>query len=203
DALVSAVGVSHSSGPDSAQIDRLPTVWRVRGSTRVFEIPTGTLQGDFREWTAGHDAAARRRLLDHLRTLRSDAVSFERPVPDREAQRALLSTILSKPEFLGIQGPTWMDRLKQRALRVIGRWLVRTLPASFIPTIGAFVVYALVVIAAVLAAWSAYGFFGRRNGVDSIATEKPMAPLREWSVWLADAQKAASLGDWRTAVHLT
>ena len=205
DALVSAVEDGDAGrAPRSADlIAAVPRDWTVDGSTRVFEIPTDALRLELRAWMTNHDGPARRRLLAHLRTLRTDASLFDQPAPDVTSQRAQLVSILMRPEFQDVHGPTWLDRLEQRALALLERLLGGVMRRSDLPTITTIVVYALMASAVLLMGWSFVRFVRRRASAETLALGGAPIPPREWSRWLADAQAAAARGDWRDAVHLT
>ena len=202
DVLTALVAAPHDpSGRPSA--GEIPQVWRVDGSLRVFDIPTGLVRRDLRAWQARRDEAARERLLNHLHLLRSEAASFERPAADRVAERALLTGILKADEFRNVHGPTWLDRLRQRVLELVARLLGRLFERSAIPAIGNVLVYVLIALAVVVLAVWTFRFLRQTAAADTVLPERIIAPTREWPLWLADAQAAAARGSWRDAIHLT
>ncbi len=205
DAVASAIEESDGNGVSRASIlvDQLPAVWRVEGPTRTFEIPLAPLRVELREWTTNHGASVRRRLQDHVQMLRSEAAAFDQRPPDRTAQRALIADILSRPDFQNIHGPTWLDRLRQRLLLTVVRWLGQAVPSSIIPTIGSIVVYVLIGVAVLVGGRWARRFFTRRVAVDTDVPGGLTASSQEWTQWLTSAQAAAARGDWRDAVHRT
>ena len=205
DTLVSVVaqGDGDRSPRNSVLIGELSHAWTVDGSTRTFEVPTDSLRLELRAWTMSRDGSARRRLLDQLRTLRADAALFEQPAPDVTAERGQLVGILARPEFQDVHGPTWLDRLEQRALEGLKRLLSRVVSSSDIPTITSIVVYALIATAVLLVAWSVLRSVRRAASAATMAPRGPAVSTREWSLWLDDAHAAAASGDWRDAVHRT
>jgi hypothetical protein len=204
DAVASAIDESNGNSVRRASslVDQLPAIWRVEGPTRTFEIPLASLRLELRAWTTNHDASVRRRLQGHIRMLRSEAAAFDQPTPDRSAQRALMADILSRPDFQDIHGPTWLDRLRQRLLLAVRRWLGEAVPSSIIPTIGSIVVYALIGIAVLVSVRWARRLFTRRVALDDVPSGLT-ASSQEWTQWLTSAQAAAARGDWRDAVHRT
>jgi len=204
DTIIAAVDASAGDPSSLVPVGDLPYAWRVDGSSRIFDIPTASARRDLGAWRTRRDAAARDRLLNTLRTLRSEAASFEQPAADSGALRARLHDVLRGDEFRGIHGPTWRDHLQQRIFELIARVLGRALDRSSIATIGDAIVYVLIAIAvAVLALW-AYRFV-RRTAASETAHIAPAAaapPKRDWTAWLADAQAAAARGSWRDAIHL-
>lgn len=183
-------------------VDALPDVLRVDGSQRVFEISTASIRRDFRAWRIESDAAALRHLLIGLNTMRTEAARFEEPAATSSTQHALLAGILSGKEFLDVHGPTWVDRLRQRAFELFARLLGRLLRPSAIPTIGSVLVYGLMAVAVFVLALAAYRFIGRSAVAETILPGRSTALPMDWPVWLAQAQAAAARGSWRDAIHL-
>jgi hypothetical protein len=204
DALTSALSAEPDTPSRAAVlVDELPGILQVDGSPRIFEIPTASIQRDFLGWQTERDAAARRRLLDHLHTLRSEAARFEEPVAESSAPRALLTGILSGKEFRNVHGPTWLDRLQQRAFELLAGLLGRRLWPSAIPTISSILVYGLMAVAVVVLVLASFRFIRRSAAARTILPSRPAASLRDWQLWLAEAQAAAAGGSWRDAIHLT
>ena len=203
DRLVSAIEPSDRR-PDELGLraDDIPSIWLVRTPQRTFEISTSSLAGDLRLWQQG-DTAAHARLLSRLHTLRSEAASFEQPVNDSMVARGRLTDILSTPEFRGIHGPTWVDRLRQRMLQIIAALLGRVLRSSAIPTVTNTLVYGVVALAVLVLAWWIYGLMRREADIGMIPLDRAPEEKKEWPVWLADAQAAAADGRWREGIHFT
>lgn len=205
DALTSAL----SADPDAASplaaslVAQLPGVLRVDGSPRIFEIPTGSIRRDFRAWQTEHDGVARQRLLNTLHTRRSEAARFEEPAAESSAPRALLTDILAAKEFRDVHGPTWLDRLRQRAFELFVGLLGGLFEPSAIPTISRILVYGLMAVAVVVLALAAFRFVRRSAATETVLSRRPIASPMGWPVWLADAQAAAARGSWRDAIHLT
>jgi hypothetical protein len=184
-------------------VDAVPRLWRLPATGQVFTTSTDALRRDVRAWATLHDAAARRRALEDLRTLRSEAVSFQRAAPDHATSRALLADILARREFRSVHGPTWLDTLRQRAVAFVIRLLGKALEPSLIPTLSTVVVYGLIVLAAFAVLTWAYRVVRRRSAIQTILPLHQGAPTREWSAWLAEARNAAALAQWRDAVHFS
>jgi hypothetical protein len=204
DALTSALSADADTRPGvTALVNALPGSVRVDGSPRIFEVPAGSIQRDVRAWQTRGDAATRQRLLDHLHTLRSEAARFEEPPAAASAQRAVLTDILNRKEFRDVHGPTWVDRLRQRALELVVRLLSLLFQRSAIPTIGSILVYGLMAAAVVVLVLATYRFIRRSAAAETILSSRPTASSMGWPAWLADAQAAAARGDWRDAIHFT
>jgi hypothetical protein len=204
DALASEVGAAPDTAPRATVlVNQLPDVLRVDGSPRIFEIPTASIRRDLRAWRTERDAAARQRLVSHLRTLRSEAARFEEPAATSPAPRALLTGILNGKEFRDIHGPTWVDRLRQRAVSLLVSLMGRLFLRSAIPTINSILVYALMAVAVVALALTAYRLILRSAAAETMPPSRPAAPPKDWPLWLADAEAAAARGSWRDAIHFT
>jgi hypothetical protein len=202
DALRSRFNSDDDLAAQRALVDSLPPVWSVNGSTRTFQIQTGSLRRDMRSWAFDHDESARRRFLDNLQTLRTDAAAFERRVPARSRERARLSSILAAPEFRDVHGPTWIDRLWQRVLYFVAHYLWAGLASSAMPTIGNVIVYGLVAAAVFVLALSAHRYRRRRVAIETVAFREASTRAHDWSLWLTEAYTAAGRADWRRAIHL-
>jgi len=179
----------------------LPESWRVRTAEQTFDIPTADLARQIRTWLKTRDPALHARLIGAVRTMRSEADRFNQPARDSAGERGLLSDILARPEFRDLHGPTWKERLQQRALMMMNDLFLRLFPSS-ISAVGRVAVYALIVaalIAAILA-------LARRFTHDAVrrpaaVESSPVPALKAWPAWLEQAQDAAAKGCWRDAVH--
>jgi Domain of unknown function (DUF4129) len=122
---------------------------------------------------------------------------------DYARERALLDTILERPEFRDIHGPTWFDSLRQRVLDLLMRTLGGILAPTQIATVGDFFVNALAVAAVLVSAYVLYRSLRRRAD----PAPRPVVPAAivdvEWNEWLQRAMSAAAAGGWRDAVHFT
>lgn len=201
DRLAAAIRSDDQPTVRPGAVDTLPRVWRIKTSQRTFEIPTAGLARDLGSWRTKRDRAAQDRLLGQLQTLRSEAALFDEPIRDASAEHARLDDILRGRDFRGIHGPTWLDRLRQRALELLDRLLGGLLRSSAFPTLSSLFVYGVVVAAVlVLAVWTYR--LARREVADETSQREVEAPSAgEWSLWLADAQKAAARGHWRDGIH--
>jgi hypothetical protein len=188
-------------GP-SRSVRDLPQILRVETPQGAFQVRLARVADDLRVWQRTHDTAAQRRLSGALAMLRSEAVAFGEPSPDVAAPRAQLADILSRSEFGGIRGPSWIDRLKQRAFETIASLVRLLVGESAIPAVGDALVYALVAAAFVAVALLTARWLTRPSRVDADAPAPVPAQSREWPAWLADAHAAAAGGRWRDAIHL-
>jgi hypothetical protein len=204
DALTAALAAdSGTSSRAATLVEALPRTIRVDAATRIFDIPTESIRHEFRAWQTRHDAAALRRLQNTVHTLRSEAARFEEPAATATAQRALLTGILNRTEFRNVHGPTWIDRLRQRAFELFVRLLFRLFQPSAIPTISSILVYGLMAVAVVALGLAAYRFIRRSAAAETMPSRRPTASPMGWPLWLAEAQAAAARGSWRDAIHFT
>ena len=200
DRLTSTIASILPSSPSERPAESLPSVWRIQTAERTFEIPTGALTRDLGVWRARGDETARARLLGRLRALRADTELFDRPPIDRSIERARLNDILAGREFRAVHGPTWMDRLRQRALQLVDALLGGLIRSSAFPTVSSVIVYAVVVLAVIVLGVWAYRLIQREATVEAVVRDEPAA-LKEWSAWLAEAQAAAADRRWRDGIH--
>jgi hypothetical protein len=205
-AFLDRLRVAIATSTDDAltpSVGDLPQILRVRTAQGAFQVRLAPVADDLRVWQRTHDAAAHRRVSGALAMLRSEAVAFGKPSPDVAGQRAQLTEILSRPEFGGVRGPTWIDRLKQRAFEALASLTRLLLGESAIPAVGDALVYALVAAAFVTVALLTARWLVRPSRVEADAPASAPAQSREWQAWLADAHAAAAGGRWREAIHMS
>ena len=191
---------SANSAPEA--LHDLPQSWHVRADQREFDISTEGLQRDIRRYekdqNAEHAIAIRRR----LQALRREIDGYDKNAPDVSAHRALLNSILARPEFRDVRAPGWFDRLKRWLLDALLNLLRHVFRAAAIPTVSKFAVYGLMGIALLALAFVAYRAVWRdRRGGEIIPKDLPVS-AKEWTTWLAEARAAAAKGAWRDAIHL-
>jgi hypothetical protein len=186
----------------SAVVARIPDYWRLESAQGTIEIPTATLSQALTEWGKAPDDKALSRVRDHLALLRSEARDYARAPADSAEARARLNAILSRREFNDVHGQTWQDRLRQ-AIQDFLIWLLgEAFRSSTIPTIGEFLIYALVVAAFIaLAIWVYRSLRKSAETAETLALPQPVS-AKEWSAWLAEARGEAERGNWANAIHL-
>jgi hypothetical protein len=178
----------------------LPEVWHVRASEQTFEVPTRDLSRQLRTWLRTRDPAGRDRLVQAVQVMRLEAARFNDPVRDAARDRSRLAEVLSRPEFRGIHGPTWKERLEQRALQLLRALFLRLVPST-VPLAARLAAYALI-LAAIIVAALAFARLAARGTSPPPSAVEPAAPsARNWRAWLAQAREAASGARWRDAVH--
>jgi hypothetical protein len=135
------------------------------------------------------------------RTSVGEATALREPTRDVTSQRAVLTEILSRPEFQRVHGPTWMDRLRQRALQQLTALVRRLFGVSTIPPVGSVLVYVLVFGSFTALALWVYRFALRPSRAAMVAAQPSPPVLKEWRALLSDAHAAAGDGRWREAIH--
>jgi len=183
-------------------LSRIPRAWRVSANGASFEVSTDWIRRELVDWQQTKQAATKDRLANRLRAVRADAAAYALRPRDATPDRDRLRQVLAAHEFQGLQGPTWLDRLRQRAMQWLIGILERVLGSSSIPTITNVIVYtAIAIVVALIAAWM-YRSLRRSAELDSIRPDRVPQIARPWTVWLQEARDAAARNDWPQAVHL-
>ena len=180
----------------------LPPSWNVQSDGAHFEISTESIRRDLGTWQAKPTNASFELIQQHLETLRYLASQYETAAPDLASRRSQLNNILSRREFRNVHGETWMDRLKQRIRDILFRLLGKVISASAIPIISNILVYALILIAVLAAAYWMYRSLRDDTRVETILPANLPVSAKEWPVWLSEARTAAARAEWRDAIHL-
>jgi hypothetical protein len=203
DRLLSATQQLETSNDTTPQPLRdLPQSWRVATDQRQFEVSTAGLQRDVRRYEKERNVANAAAIRTELQSLRTDLDGFEKPPTDASANRTALNSILARPEFRDVQGPSWLDRLKQRLLAFILHFLERLIRSTAIPTISKFFVYGLMGLALAALAFVAYRSLWSSRAFDTVIPRDLAVSAKEWAIWLSEARDAAAKGEWRDAIHL-
>jgi hypothetical protein len=205
DRLESAVDQLDERSPERVAfvLAAVPRTWLVVASRARFEVSSGWLRRALTDWRTKPDVSARTLIVERLRAIRSDAAAFEQAPDDVSAMLARLRAVLSDPAFRFRHGPTWLDRLRQRALLWFIRLLGRALGSSAVPTVTNAIVYALIGLVVVLVAVWTYRAVRRSAALDMETVVPDRIPLaaRPWTVWLTDARVAAAEDRWPEAIH--
>jgi hypothetical protein len=203
DRLLSTTQQLDSSGSPTPQpLHDLPQSWRVATDQREFEVSTEGLQRDVRRYEQEKNVANASAIRTRLQSLRRDLDGFEKPPTDVSANRTALNSILARREFRDVEGPSWLDRLKQRLLAFLLRFLERVIRSTAIPTISKFFVYGLMGLAVAALAFIAYRSLWSRDNFETVIPKDLPVSAKEWAIWLAEARAAAANGAWRDAIHL-
>jgi hypothetical protein len=184
-------------------LDSIPVnSWHVRDNGHDFEISTSSLRYNLQEWQKDNDEGLEERVVAQLDALLADAEAYQNSssAPDR---RALLNSILARPEFNGVHGPSLIERLKQKIFQLLLRLLGQAFASSAFPVLSDIVVYGLIVLAVLGVAYWMYRSLKESANLETIMPQPLPVSAKQWPIWLQEARSAASRGDWREAVHLT
>lgn len=200
--LIATQQLDSSGSPTPQPLHNLPQGWRVATDQREFEVSTEGLQRDIRRYEKEKNVANASAIRTRLQSLCSDLDGFEKPPADVTANRTELNSILARREFQDVQGPSWLDRLKQRLLGFILHILERVIRSAAIPTISKFFVYGLMGLAVAALAFIAYRSLWSNDSFETVVPKDLPVSAKEWAIWLAEARAAAAKGEWRDAIHL-
>ena len=202
DRLQAATQQLDSSGNSTpAALHGLPETWHVHAGEQDFDISTEGLQRDVRRYESDKSITNALAIRTRINSLRDDLDGFEKPPVDVSSRRSELNSILSRPEFGDIHGPTWLDHLKLRIIEFLLGILRRLFRSSAIPTISKYFVYVLMAVALLALVYIAYRSIWRGQEVAEVVPKDLPISAKEWATWLQEARAAAAKGDWRDAVH--
>lgn len=203
DRLITATNQLDSSEAETpAALHDLPQNWNVHADSHEFEISTEGLQRDVRRYEKEKNSTNALAIRTLLQSLRRDIDGFEKPSADFASQRNDLNSILARPEFSDVHGPTWRDQLKRWLAEKLIHLLQRIFGSSAIPEIGKFFVYGLMALALLALIYIAYRSIWRgQESAQMIPKDLPVS-AKEWTIWLSEARAAAAKGEWRDAIHL-
>ena len=203
DRLLSATQqLDSSGGPTPQALHDLPESWHLRTDQREFEISAEGVRGDVRKYEGEKNIANATAIRTRLLSLRNELDGFEKPSADISASRAHLNSILARPEFRDVSGPTALDRFRQRLISYIAHLLMRFFRSAAIPTISKFLVYGLMGVAILALVYIAYRALAYDRRFETVVPRDLPVSAKEWAVWLSEARAAAAKGEWRDAVHL-
>jgi hypothetical protein len=203
DRLLAATQQLDSSGSPTPQpLHNLPQSWSVATDQREFDVSTGGLQRDVRRYEQDRNVANASAIRTRLQSLRRDLDGFEKTAADVSASRTELNSILARREFQDVQGPSWLDRFKQRLLAFILHLLEGVIRSTAIPTISKFFVYGLMGLAVAALAFIAYRSLWYRDNFETVIPKDLPVSAKEWAIWLTEARAAAAKREWRDAIHL-
>src|SRR5438552_2930465 len=169
DRLASAVKELSNPQDLPALINSIPPEWRVQTGESILEVHSDWLRQSLRDWQKAPSHEAQELISTRLETFRSEAASFQSSSTGASDRRAALNQILAGREFQDVHGPTWLDRLKRRAIEMLIALLRRVFRASAIPTIRNIVVYGLMTLAVLAVAYWMYRTIQNNAGVEAVA----------------------------------
>jgi hypothetical protein len=201
-ARVRALKNAQGKGNVDDVLRSLPVSWKVQVDNQTFEVATEPIRAKLGEWQTKHDSASIDSTVQYLEMLCSQAAATELSTPDVTARRNTLANILARREFRNVEAQTWWDRLKQRILEMLGRWLGHALSAKVLPIIGDILVYGLIIVAVMVLAYWMYRSLKESARLESIMPVAVPVSAKQWPIWIAEARAAAARGDWSDAIHL-
>jgi len=203
DDSLTAVRTIHGDPQRAAYLaQNLPSAWKVEADGKIFEISTETIRRDLGAWQKKPETATLDVILQHLETLRYQAVAYETPAPEIASHRSLLNGILARSEFRNVHGQTWFDRLKQQLTELLIRLLGRMFSSSAIPVISDILVYGLIGAAVLALAYWMYRSVRDSARLETVVPVSVPVSAKEWPIWIAQARAAAERGEWADAIHL-
>jgi hypothetical protein len=203
DQLLVAAHVLDSSGrPIPGILKELPPNWRIRTGQQDFDVTTDGLRHDVSKFEQEKDLAAATAIQSRIQTLRNDIDGFETSPPDVSSTRAHLNSLLARPEFRDVHGPSFIDRLAQKLVGILVRLLERLFRSSAIPAVGTLLVYGLIGLAVVTLAFLAFRYIKSAADRENVVPTDLPVSAKNWALWLADSRAAAAQDNWREAIHL-
>ncbi len=202
DRLASAAKQLAQPEDASELLKSVPAEWHIQTSGGTLVESSEWLRSDLNEWQRKPGREVQESIVTRLEMLRSEAAKYQDFATDSSQKRVLLNGILAGREFQNIHGPTWLDRLKQRVVELLIRWIGRIFKSSAIPTIGNVFVYGLIALALVAVGYWMYRTIRNSAGPESIVPGSLPVSNKGWKVWMKEARLAADNGNWRDAIHL-
>lgn len=191
---------------------QVPPDWQVMVGAQIVKVPTDWLRSglEFAGKNPRTTAQSIDRLLTRLEAMRREALALaEQPRGPDESAPGKLRAILARPEFREIHGPTWLDRIGERARkwlrafldrlaqRMSGHeriaWFFRLLPWAV-----------LVCAAGGLLAWMVWLLLRRSTArLLELGVPRPASILGpSWQQMMEAARKAGAAGEYREAIRL-
>jgi flagellar basal body-associated protein FliL len=187
----------------SSALESLPSEWRVEAAGHTFELDTGGISEALRDYEKDRTANKLAAVTSQLDLLLSNARAMQSAKTNSSAERDKLADILSRREFENVRGESWYDRLKQAAQRWLVNLLQRIVTSSAFPVVGRVVIWVLVALAIVAAAFWVVRNYRQGNVYTQFAGSPDVVSAKPWRDWQAEAHAAAQAGRWRDAVHLS
>ena len=200
--LVATQQLDSSGAATPEVLQHLPHSWRVHTDNGDFEVPTAGLRGDVRRYDQEKNKANAVAIRTRLESFRRELAGFEKAPVDVSNARTELNSILARPEFRDVHGPTWWDRLKRWMIGKLIRLVSKLFRSTAIPTVGKYFVYGLIGLAGLGLLYLVYRSIFQNPEFEEVVPKDLPVSAKEWSIWLSEARAAAARNDWRDAVHL-
>jgi hypothetical protein len=200
--LLSTQQLDRSERPVPPILKALPPNWRVHTDQQDFEISAEGLSRDIRNFEQEKTATTASAVRERIQSLLNDLDGFETSPPDVSSSRQQLASLLARPEFRAVRGPSFIDRINEKLAAAILRMLQFLFRSSAIPTISKYFVYGLIGLALLTLAYIAYRQIRLAGGQEKVVRTDFPVSARSWALWLSGARAAAAQANWREAVHL-
>ncbi len=200
--LTATQQLDSSGGATPLALQHLPHSWRVHTDNGDFEVSTAGLKNDVRRYEQEKNEANATAIRTRLESLRRELAGFEKAPVDVSNSRTELNSILGRPEFRDVHGPTWWDRLKRWMIGRLIRLVSKLFRSTAIPTVGKYFVYGLMGLAGLGLLYVVYRSIFRNPEFEEVVPKDLPVSAKEWAIWLSEARAAGGRGDWRDAVHL-
>jgi hypothetical protein len=185
--------------------ESLPTSWTVNAGNRQFIVPTGQLVSQLVKAESQPEIRTIKvkEALDYLDALASETASIsEQESTSPDAARAMLNTILSRPEYAHAMRESWWDKIRSRINEMLLDALRRIFSAvGGQESLGYILLWIGVGAAAVFIAYSIFRRWIRAAKGEEMALQAAAVPLRSWQEWVYAARESAARADYRMAIH--
>jgi len=185
--------------------ESLPKSWTVESAGRRYDVPSRVLAEQLRrdEEKPGSDSAKLNHAEDYLDALSAEIVALPaEPLPDANAARSALNTILARPEYQHTPQKSWLDQLRERVYEAIARTMDRLLGhVTAQKSFARFLVWIGIAGAAILIAYWLVRRWYLAARVTEMVLQSSAVPSRTWQEWIFAARDSAGRGDYRTAIH--
>jgi hypothetical protein len=149
--------------------------------------------------------AAEARLTQDIAQADAAAAGPAAAAADHAQERETMKQVLAGRDFRGLKAPTAQDS----ALEKLGAWLNRLFASAAklkagAAWVGRAMVWGFILAVCVGLAWALLQLERRwriRLVPESYGPAAGAASARDWQLWLADARRCASAGQWREAIH--
>jgi hypothetical protein len=187
--------------------ESIPPVVHVHADDGDYTISLLWLRADLDELPsvqASKQKAKLDQMLAQLDELDRQLTGYDRAA-DLSAARTQLNDILARREFRNSKGQSWANHLRQRILEWIGSLLGRVFRhVGDLAWLSKVIVIVVVIGALGLLGYWIVRLLGRDAAAEkhSLDGDGGIPSSRSWQSWLADAQRAATAGQWREAIRL-
>ncbi len=194
--------------PEEAAVleKQLPQAWPVVIAGQHYVVSTDWLRKtlvslEVNHWLAGDYS---KEIQIHLQVMRAQAESLaQAPSASPSLAQGKLEEILSRREFRGVHGPSWLDRLRERAsallLNVLERLLSRLRGH---PVAGKVLLWSLVVAPLLALLFWVVRFLASRPLGVTLKLPEPVSTPTNWQALARQALAAAARGNYRDSIRL-